>query len=155
MPIRRPHEPDRVRRYTSEPQLRAIDAKTRQNVQMYGTQSREEIDRRIEQLRGEWSIERFLQLNVAAVGLTTVLLALMRDRRWGYATCAGLAFFLFHAADGFDPPMPLLRRLGVRTRAEIDRETYALKAMRGDFSHLTHESAGRPDAELAIQAVGA
>ena len=29
--------------------------------------------------------------------------------------------------------VPLFRRLGIRTRQEIDAEKYALKAIRGDF----------------------
>ena len=34
------------------------------------------------------------------------------------------------------PPVPILRRLGVRTAREIDIERYALKALRGDFGPL-------------------
>ena len=42
--------------------------------------------------------------------------------------------FLFqHATQGWCPPVPLFRKLGVRTRSEIDREKYALKILRGDF----------------------
>lgn len=36
--------------------------------------------------------------------------------------------------------MPVLRRLGVRTREEIDREKYALKALRGDFAEVAVNS---------------
>jgi hypothetical protein len=34
---------------------------------------------------------------------------------------------------GWYPLMPLFRRLGIRTAREIERERYALKALRGDF----------------------
>ena len=43
-------------------------------------------------------------------------------------------FLLQHAISGWCPPVPLLRRLGYRTSAEIHRERYALKALRGDFA---------------------
>lgn len=33
---------------------------------------------------------------------------------------------LQHGLQGWCPPLPVLRRLGVRTRGEIDREKYAL-----------------------------
>jgi hypothetical protein len=33
-----------------------------------------------------------------------------------------------NASTGWCPPLPLLRRLGIRTRGEIDREKYALRA---------------------------
>ena len=34
---------------------------------------------------------------------------------------------------GWCPPLPVFRRLGVRTETEIQTERYALKALRGDF----------------------
>ena len=38
--------------------------------------------------------------------------------------------------------MPVFRRLGVRTAGEIDRERYALKALRGDFDRIAPSGAG-------------
>ena len=38
-----------------------------------------------------------------------------------------------HALQGWCPTVPEFRRIGVRTAKEINREKYALKAMRGDF----------------------
>lgn len=156
MQLRRQKEADRVRRYTTDNQLRQIERKMERNLWLYASQPPEVIEERIRELRCEWSIERYLQLNVAAVGLTTALLAVTRDRKWGIATCAGLAFFLLHATEGFDPPLPLLRNLGVRTRGEIDREIFALKAIRGDFERVSpvEEPDGRPEIEEALRAVG-
>ncbi len=156
MKLARSSEPDRVRRYTTELQLRRIDEKTVRNIRRYASQSDEAIEARIEELGREWSVERFLQLNVAAVGLTTALLAVTRNRKWGYATCAGLSFFLLHATNGFDPPLPLLRQLGVRTRGEIDREIYALKIIRGDFDDVRALGGHREPAAVgaAVRAVG-
>ncbi|HJS07611.1 MAG TPA: hypothetical protein VJ809_08115, partial [Pirellulales bacterium] len=51
-----------------------------------------------------------------------------------------LSFLFQHAVQGWCPPVPVLRRLGVRTREEIDREKYALKALRGDFSEVAVNS---------------
>ena len=51
----------------------------------------------------------------------------------GFVTCSGLAFFLFHAVEGFDPPLSALRKAGLRSRSEINREIYALKILRDDF----------------------
>ncbi len=41
-----------------------------------------------------------------------------------------------HAIVGWCPPLPLLRSLGFRNRVEIDKEKFALKALRGDFNDL-------------------
>ena len=52
-------------------------------------------------------------------------------------------FLLQHAVQGWCPPVPVFRRLGVRTQTEIDEERYALKALRGDFHHAAVQEAGR------------
>jgi hypothetical protein len=64
-----------------------------------------------------------------ALGLTV-------SRKFFVLPFAVQAFFLQHALQGWCPPIPLLRRLGVRTQAEIDGERFALKALRGDFRHV-------------------
>lgn len=147
-------EPDRVRRYTSEERLRRLDREMAQRLRIYAGQPARAISARIGELQREWSIERYLQINVATIGLVSGALAVAKDRRWGLVTCAGLGFFLYHALEGFDPPLPLMRKAGLRTREEIDREIYALKVLRGDFDLLfecDHE-AGR--VEAALSAVG-
>ena len=54
-------------------------------------------------------------------------------------------FLLQHALQGWCPPVPLLRRLGFRTTAEIDYERYALKALRGDFREMPEKNGHDPD----------
>jgi hypothetical protein len=132
-------EADRVRRYTSPEMLKQIEKRIEHNIRFYAAQPRHVLDRRIEQLRCEWSLERYLQANAASVGFTTALLGLLVHRKWALLTCGALGFFLYHGLRGFDPPIPVLRRMGVRTRGEIDRELYALKAIRGDFRQLPKE----------------
>ena len=46
---------------------------------------------------------------------------------------------LLHSVQGWYPLLPVFRRLNVRTREEIDREKYALKALRGDFEQVPSE----------------
>jgi hypothetical protein len=147
-------EPDRVRRYTSREQLRRIDMAMERRVKLFAGASPEVIAERIAELRREWSIERYLQINVAVVGISTAALAVTGNRKWGFATCAALGFFLCHAVEGFDPPLPLLRKWGVRTRAEIDREIYALKALRGDFDDVANARDEYEQVEAALVAVG-
>lgn len=156
MHLRQTNEVDPVRRYSTDRQLERIDREIARSVRLYAGQSPEVIDARIAECGREWSIERFLQLNAAAVGLTTALLAVTHDRRWGFATCAALGFFLLHATDGFDPPLPLLRQLGIRSRREIDEEVYALKVLRGDFRDVEppQEQPEQAPADAALRAVG-
>jgi hypothetical protein len=48
-----------------------------------------------------------------------------------------LPLLFYHAVQGWCPPIPLLRRLGIRTQQEIDAEKYALRLLRGDFEQET------------------
>lgn len=60
-------------------------------------------------------------------------------------------FLLMHAVQGWCPPIPVLRRFGVRTTFEIDRERNALKALRGDYREMVHYR--ERDSQKAMEAV--
>jgi hypothetical protein len=50
------------------------------------------------------------------------------DARSGEALSAQIAFMGIHATVGWCPPVVVLRRMGVRTKMEIERERRALEA---------------------------
>lgn len=120
------HSADRVRRSTSARLNRRIDRQTDDNVAHYRRQTRRQIRRRISELDHEWDVERVLEVNASTLALSGLALGLTTDRRWFALPIAVLAFLLQHGLQGWCPPLPILRRLGVRTRGEIDREKYAL-----------------------------
>lgn len=91
------------------------------------------ISERIEQLRREWDIERALEANAATVALIGLGLGVFHDRRWLALPATVAAFLLQHALQGWCPPVPIMRRLGIRTQAEIQDEIDALRVLRGDF----------------------
>lgn len=122
-------EGDRVRAATSQDSNLRIDVRTAYNISRYKRQDRNVIARRIEELDREWDIERVLQMNAATLALTGLALGLTVNRKWLLLPGIVLPFLLQHALQGWCPPLPLLRRLGVRTRGEIDREKYALKPL--------------------------
>jgi hypothetical protein len=127
-------EPDRVRANTAPDVNDRIDRQIEESVRQYSMKANEEISGRITELEYEWDIERFLETMASSVSLTGIALAAAVDKRWLVLPGAVLSFLLLHAIQGWCPPVPLLRRLGVRTREEIERERYALKAMVGEFS---------------------
>lgn len=96
-----------------------------------------EISERIAQLEREWDIERVLEANAASVALVGLTLGATVNRRWFALPAVVAGFLLQHAVQGWCPPLPLFRRLGIRTASEIHREIVALKAMRGDFARGT------------------
>jgi hypothetical protein len=119
---------DRVRRVTSSRLNREIDRQTDRNIRRYIGANRETIIDRMHQLDKEWDIERVLEVRASALALTGLVLGLTVNKRWFAVPGIILAFLLQHGLQGWCPPIPILRRLGVRTRGEIDREKYALKA---------------------------
>lgn len=90
---------------------------------------------RLDELEREWDVERVLQVNASSLAMTGLALGVTRDRRWLLIPFVVFSFFLQHAVQGWCPPVPVLRRLGVRTRQEIDRETHALLAALTDSSN--------------------
>ncbi|HZW20797.1 hypothetical protein [Noviherbaspirillum sp.] len=120
--------PDRVRSVSGTQVNREIDRATDSNIERYANGTRAEIHERIHALDREWDIERALEVNATTLALTGLVLGAAVDRRWLALPGFVLAFLLQHGLQGWCPPVPVLRRMGFRTREEIDREKYALKS---------------------------
>ena len=117
---------DRVRRSTSMELNQQIDQQTDNNIHHYANSSPEAIRQRLHELDNEWDVERVLEVNASTLALTGLALGLTINRNWFILPAAVLGFLLQHGIQGWCPPLPVLRRLGVRTRGEIDREKYEL-----------------------------
>ena len=91
------------------------------------------IDLRLKQLDEEWDIERVLETNAASISLIGPGLGAVISRRLFVIPAIVAGFLLQHAIQGWCPPVPAFRRLGIRTAREIEAERYALKVIRGDF----------------------
>ncbi len=115
--------------------------------------SPETIDSRLKALDREWDIERVLELNASLLALTGVVLGRFVNRKWLYLSMGVTGFLAQHAVQGWCPPVPVLRRLGVRTCREIEQERNALKMIRGDTTYVPESIDPRSQAEelLAIQ----
>jgi hypothetical protein len=117
---------DRVRHSTPLAVNRAIDDETDRNISRYLGLDAESVERRIDALDREWDVERILEVNASLLALTGLALGMTHNRKWLALPAIVLPFLLMHGVQGWCPPLPLLRRLGVRTRGEIDREKYSL-----------------------------
>jgi hypothetical protein len=134
-----PTQGDRVRANTVPEINRRIDEQIERNIRHYSGQTKEEIYRRIQELDQEWDFERVLETMASSVSLTGIVLGATVDRKWFLVPTIVLSFLLLHAIQGWCPPLPILRGLGIRTREEIARERYALKALAGDFAGISRE----------------
>lgn len=150
-------DPDRVRRNTNAEVLLSIERDLERRIQFYSTQPPEVITRRIEQLDEEWDVERALGVNASTLSLTGAFMGVFAGRKWFLLTCIVSGFLMQHAVTGWCPPMPVLRKLGLRTRSEIDREKFALKVLRGDFKNLPlpKATASSDPARQVLQTVNA
>jgi hypothetical protein len=146
---------DRVRRNTTGRVNRRLDQAMLERVRFYAGQPRDVLDARLRELEEEWDIERWLELSASALTLGGTTAAALRGRRWLALTGLVAGFLLQHAVQGWCPPLALFRRVGVRTRQEIDTEVFALKALRGDFGHVPPGSADAGErARAALDAAG-
>jgi len=128
------HTHDRVRGHTAPEVNRRVDHEAQRRVARYANSTAKELTSRIKELDREWDIERVLELNASVLAFSGLCLGITHSRKWLILPGLVLPFLFQHAVEGWCPPLPLLRRLGVRSRKEIDREQYTLKALRGDFS---------------------
>jgi hypothetical protein len=126
----------RVELNTDDSVNAAIRARSDAEILRLEAASDEEIAARLEELDHEWDVERLLQANASTLVMAGVWLGAKVDRRFLLLPAAVFTFFGQHALQGWCPPIPLFRRMGVRTRREIERERYALKALRGDFDAI-------------------
>lgn len=129
----------RVDRHTSSETSERLQHQTRASVAYYAAHP-DEIPQRLAELDREWDIERALAMNSSALSIFGLMMTALRGRRWLLLPMVVQGFFIQHAIEGWCPPLPILRRLGLRTQFEIEQERYALKALRGDFDGVNADS---------------
>ncbi len=134
-----PSTVERVPLNTSSEINARIRRQTEERVAWTSRRGPEAIQKRLEELDHEWDIERVLEANASSLMLVGVALGAKVDRKFLAIPAAVAGFLLMHAVQGWCPPLPILRRLGIRTQAEIEAERYALKAMRGDFRNSAQD----------------
>jgi hypothetical protein len=140
---------DRVTRSTAQAVNQRIRAAMEERIAYYAEHPLE-IDERLAELDREWDIERTIETNASALAFTGIVLGTTVDRRWLALPAVVTAFLFQHAVQGWCPPIPILRRMGVRTADEINQERYALKALRGEFEPRP----ARSRLQAVLQAVG-
>lgn len=108
------------------------------NLQRY---SKNNFTQRIDALNYEWDIERTLETNAATIVLASSIAGFMRTKSRCFIVPGLVGLFLLeHALQGWCPPIPILRGMGIRTAQEIQNEKFALKVLRADFYELPSET---------------
>lgn len=147
-----PSTVDRVPEHTAEHVNQRIRRQMEERVERISATGPDAIARRLNELDEEWDVERALEANASSLVAVGSGLALLVDRRFALIPLVVGSFLLQHALQGWCPPLPLFRRYGFRTQAEIEEERYALKALRGDFEGVKNGELARP-ADRALRSV--
>lgn len=130
-------EQDRVHHTTTEHIHKTVDEKTRDAVRLHSSLGKEAMTLRLSELDREISQERAFMTGAGTVVWLGFLLGRFVNRRAYRVSAIAGSFLLLYALIGWAPPVVLLRRLGFRTARQIDLERMALKALRGDFDHVS------------------
>lgn len=133
-----PPTADKAARSTCQMVNREIRDRTSERLNFYQGRGKQALTERITELNREWDTERVLETNAASLVLISSLMGFKKSKRCCFLVTGTVGFFLLqHALQGWCPPLPVIRKLGVRTAEEISREKTVIKLMRGDFSHHT------------------
>jgi len=120
---------DRVERSSSDADNERIRQETVAMLAAYRDADPSQICCRLDELDREWDIERYLETMAPTLTLVGLALTVTRGRKWLIVPALVQSFFLQHAIQGWCPPIPLLRGLGIRTFREIQQEREALERL--------------------------
>lgn len=119
----------RVPRHTSPSVNAAIESLIERNVAFYRSNP-SLIGKRLAELDREWDIERVLATGSSTLTLTGLFLGTSVNKKWLWLSLGVQAFYVQHALQGWCPPLPIFRRLGVRSVDEINQERQGLISIR-------------------------
>ncbi|MFI4892318.1 MAG: hypothetical protein ACIAQ0_02620 [Phycisphaerales bacterium JB058] len=122
----------RAEKHTPESINQKIHRETEQRLQTLAENPRA-LRARLAELDREWDIERCLETGSATLTLTGLLLGTTVNKRWLLLSLGVQGFLMQHALQGWCPPLPVFRALGVRTQHEIEAERHAIKSMLGEY----------------------
>ena len=147
-------ETDPVRGHTGKKTTQQLDEERLERIRRFAKAPPEEASGHLYELDKQWDIERRLEANAAVISLLSLALAVTHSKRWLVLSAVVPGFLLQHAIQGWCPPIEVFRRLGSRSRNEIDAERTAIKALRGHFAGLDDGAATPQAAERALEAAG-
>jgi len=119
---------DPVRDHTASEINREIRERTERGIEAV-RDSPARISERLDALDREWDVERMIALTSASATLFGLAMARGARSRWLILPAVVAGYEVQCAVQGWCPPLPLLRRLGYRTRREIERERYTLRSI--------------------------
>ena len=115
------NDTDIIRIHTPEVLNRKLDERTEQTIHAVEANGLRAVRDRLKKLDREWDIEKATKAGLAAIMLME-LFAARKKKKWLMAQLIGLPVFILKNRLGRYSPSILLRFLGFRTKAEIEKE---------------------------------
>lgn len=114
---------------------------TVRRLKFYKNCCRKTLTQRIDELDREWDTERVLETNAASIVFLSSIMGYKKTKCSCFLMTGMVgAFLLQHALQGWCPPLPFIRKVGIRTGEEIFNEKNVIKRIRGDFLHDTKDA---------------
>ncbi|MGC4115759.1 MAG: hypothetical protein QM765_14395 [Myxococcales bacterium] len=127
---------DRIRAHSPSGLNEEIDHCIARRIEELATRSDTEQSAYLAKLDRSWSVDRAALALTASLAAGSCLAAVWRPG-WLWLAALSCGSLLQSAVTGGGLPLMLLRRMGLRTRRELECERCALKALRGDFELVT------------------
>lgn len=102
----------------------------------YYYNNQQAIDYRLFELDQELDVETYMQMQTSALSISGVILSLTNGKKWLLLPLLSSVIQLANLFKKEELYKLISTRLNIRTRDEIEKEKYALKAIRGDFKYL-------------------
>jgi hypothetical protein len=125
--------PDRVREHSSRAMTEELDRQTVRRLDELRSADRTSLDRRLRELDREWDTERVLELGAGGLVLAGLVLTRRHHPRWWVLSATVSVSLINHAVTGWCSALIVTRRMGLRSRRELEAERYAIKTLRGDL----------------------
>jgi len=131
----------RVAKNTCDKVNEEIRKHTVERLKFYINCGRKTLTQRIKELDNEWDTERVLETNASSIVLLSSIVGYKKTKCSCFIMTGTVGFFLLeHALQGWCPPLPIIRKHGVRTQEEIYNEKSVIKRIRGDYLHDTKDA---------------
>ncbi|MDD4974527.1 MAG: hypothetical protein PHY93_09275 [Bacteriovorax sp.] len=123
--VKNPH--DRVRNHSPKSFNRAIDLKTISVIESTIANGPIAINQRLNTLDKEWDIDRVMMAYISGVTMAQLSTAMTKkNSNWLWGSLIQAPFLLLYATFGWSPSVLVFRKLGLRTRFEIQDEREVL-----------------------------
>lgn len=117
------------------PNFHRINFHTYHNLEKYSERP-DLINQRVAELNSEWDLERSAVMVSSIISLCGMALGAFVHIYWLLLSVLVTFFLIQDVLLGQGPFHYLLEKMGRRTFIEIQSERHALKALRGDYSHV-------------------